>query len=117
MEHSTSDQPTGPTDEPAMLNLDALGGVKAVREAMCVAQVDIGRSGRSMAEAGRGMTLIAKIIDACDVHRPLGPDGKHGTGRCTPTCGCVDRCIFDLRHLHPPKIVSYERSQGVYYRP
>lgn len=91
MEHSTSDQPTGPTDEPAMLNLDALGGVKAVREAMCVAQVDIGRSGRSMAEAGRGMTLIAKIIDACDVHRPLGPDGKHGTGRCTPTCGCVDK--------------------------
>lgn len=74
-----------------MLNLDALGGVKAVREAMCVAQVDIGRSGRSMAEAGRGMTLIAKIIDACDVHRPLGPDGKHGTGRCTPTCGCVDK--------------------------
>jgi len=91
VEHSTSDQPTGPTDEPAMLNLDALGGVKAVREAMCVAQVDIGRSGRSMAEAGRGMTLIAKIIDACDVHRPLGPDGKHGTGRCTPTCGCVDK--------------------------
>lgn len=63
MEHSTSDQPTGPTDEPAMLNLDALGGVKAVREAMCVAQVDIGRSGRSMAEAGRGMTLSIAVGD------------------------------------------------------
>ena len=37
-----------------MLNLGALGGVKAVREAMCVAQVDIGRSGgpwRKLVEA------------------------------------------------------------------
>ncbi len=27
------------------------------------------------------------LIDHLDLHRPLGPDGKHGD-RHTPTCGC-----------------------------
>ena len=85
MEHSTSDQPTGPTDEPAMLNLDALGGVKAVREAMCVAQVDIGRSGRSMAEAGRGMTLSIAVGDWVLVDDARG----------NPTIQRVDALVVD----------------------
>jgi predicted unusual protein kinase regulating ubiquinone biosynthesis (AarF/ABC1/UbiB family) len=29
----------------------------------------------------------SSIPDACDAHRPLGPDGKHGD-RHTKTCGC-----------------------------
>lgn len=41
---------------------------------------------------------IASQIDT-PVHRPLGPDGKHGTGRHTPTCGCVDKTYPE----HGPK--------------
>lgn len=32
---------------------------------------------------------LQRLINACDDHRPLGPDGKHGN-RHTPTCGCED---------------------------
>lgn len=79
-------------DEPgdglhAMLDIDALGGAKHLRETMCVAQGAVLREDRSNAYAD---TLQA-ICDVCDQHRPLGPDGKHGTRRCTPTCGCIDK--------------------------
>jgi hypothetical protein len=32
---------------------------------------------------------INALIAVLDRHRPLGPDGKHGTQH-TPTCGCED---------------------------
>lgn len=34
--------------------------------------------------------VVADLINLIDVHRPLGPDGKHDD-RHTPTCGCGDR--------------------------
>jgi len=73
----------------AMLDIDALGGAKHLRETMCVAQGAVLREGHPGAwlHADR----ISSIIDVCDQHRPLGPDGKHGTRRCTPTCGCIDK--------------------------
>lgn len=30
------------------------------------------------------------LVGVIDVHRPLGPDGKHGN-RHTATCGCEDK--------------------------
>ena len=82
-------------DEPddglhAMLDIDALGGPKMLRETMCVAQGAVLREGHAGAQLHADR--IASIIDVCDQHRPLGPDGKHGTRRCTPTCGCIDKC-------------------------
>ena len=81
-------------DEPddglhAMLDIDALGGAKHLRETMCVAQGAVLREGHAGAQLHADR--IASIIDVCDQHRPLGPDGKHGTRRCTPTCGCIDK--------------------------
>ena len=86
-------------DEPgdglhAMLDIDALGGAKHLRETMCVAQGAVLREAANIAAAdGRNVyaDTIQAIIDVCDQHRPLGPDGKHGTRRCTPTCGCIDK--------------------------
>ena len=81
-------------DEPddgqhAMLDIDALGGPKMLRETMCVAQGAVLREGHAGAQLHADR--ISSIIDVCDQHRPLGPDGKHGTRRCTPTCGCIDK--------------------------
>ncbi len=60
---------------------------KMIREALCLAQTQIARSGLS--SAGGYVLLLQRLIDECDRHRPLGPDGKHGD-RHTPTCGCED---------------------------
>ena len=83
-----------PLDEPddqqhAMLDIDALGGPKMLRETMCVAQGAVLREGHAGAQLHADR--IASIIDVCDQHRPLGPDGKHGTRQCTLTCGCIDK--------------------------
>lgn len=64
-------------------------GPKMLRETLCVAQTMIGLffidDGRKWEHSNR----LQRLIDACDAHRPLGPDGKHGD-RHTPTCGCED---------------------------
>jgi len=70
-----------PLDEPddqqhAMLDIDALGGPKMLRETMCVAQGAVLREGHAGAQLHADR--IASIIDVCDQHRSLGPDGKHG---------------------------------------
>lgn len=36
------------------------------------------------------MSTLQTLIDECDMHRPLGPDGTHGK-RHTLTCGCEDK--------------------------
>ena len=65
---------------------------KMLRETMCVAQGVVSRSpdtdvNRRMEHVKR----IERVIQWCDRHRPIGPDGKHGTRQCTPTCGCEDK--------------------------
>ncbi len=58
---------------------------KTVREALCVAETDmrpdkLGRQDRK---------VIAALIQAIDIIRPLDEDGRHGTGAlCTGYCGC-----------------------------
>lgn len=70
--------------------------LKALREALCVAQTAMGymltdpddteETARLIAQRERIEQIIAEI----DRNRPLGPDGKHGNLH-TPTCGCDDR--------------------------
>ena len=55
---------------------------KWLREALCVQQT------HSPDEITR--SAIGDLIDLLDIHRPLGPDGKHGE-RHTSTCGCEDK--------------------------
>lgn len=54
---------------------------KYLREVLCQQQTYAPGVATSLA--------IGDLIRLLDVHRPLGPDGKHGD-RHTPTCGCVD---------------------------
>jgi hypothetical protein len=57
--------------------------VKTLREKFCVAQQQ---------ETSQVMKdLYGDLIQQLDVHRPVGSNGKHGTGRCTTTCGCAER--------------------------
>lgn len=62
---------------------------KALRETLCIAQTRIGNSGLDEHRQERDIAHLQALIDECDRHRPLGPDGKHGD-RHTPTCGCED---------------------------
>lgn len=66
---------------------------KMLRETLCVAQSRIGHSGLDQDRRREHVDRLQRLIDACDLHRPLGPDGKH-RDRHTPTCGCTDvpRC-------------------------
>lgn len=59
-----------------------LGHPKLMREALCVAQHAPGLSDRQSVR-------LERLIDACDLLRPIGPDGKH-CNRHTPWCGCDD---------------------------
>lgn len=70
-----------------------VASVKALRETLAVAQAGIGalfsERGIGNASARHHVLNLQALVDACDVHRPLGRDGKHGDGeRCTATCGC-----------------------------
>jgi hypothetical protein len=60
--------------------------LKTLRESLCREQTenDWPESIRSAVDV-----LVAMI----DVHRPLGPEGKHGDQH-TVTCGCVDRRLL-----------------------
>ena len=59
-----------------------------LRETLCVAQTAINTVGDP--RRGEHVARLQRLIDECDRHRPLGPDGKHND-RHTPTCGCEDR--------------------------
>jgi hypothetical protein len=59
-----------------------------LRETLCVAQTEIGNSPWNEDRKREHIDRLQRLIDACDVHRPLGPDGKHGD-RHTATCGCT----------------------------
>ena len=66
----------------ADLYFDALY-VKTLREEFCVAQQ------RTTSQVLKD--LYSDLIDQLDVHRPVGQNGKHGSYRCTATCGCAER--------------------------
>lgn len=65
-----------------------VNSVKMLREALCIAQAEIGRAPANYARSVS--RHIGDLIKELDRHRPLGPDGKHGD-RHTPTCGCEDK--------------------------
>lgn len=60
---------------------------KMLRETLCVAQTLIGNSNTNADRRMEHINRLQRLILACDEHRPLGQDGKHGD-RHTSTCGC-----------------------------
>lgn len=69
----------------AMLAL--FGKPKMLRETLCVAQSRIGNSPLDENRKREHINRLQRLIDQCDVLRPLGVDGKHGKLH-TPHCGC-----------------------------
>ena len=61
-------------------------GPKMLRETLCLAQTALAHMSSSPS-LDQHMATLQRLIDECDRHRPLGPDGKHGD-RHTATCGC-----------------------------
>lgn len=67
---------------------------KSLRETLCTAQSTIANALHIMPDLKqRHVTILQMLIDECDRHRPLGPDGKHGN-RHTDTCGCSDKPTY-----------------------
>lgn len=62
-------------------------GPKMLRETLCVAQSAIGHTYPLDPRKWEHIDRLQRLIDECDRHRPIGPNGKHGN-RHTPTCGC-----------------------------
>lgn len=63
-------------------------GPKMLRETLAFAQTRVLRTySLGMDERISHMNRLQRLIDECDRHRPIGPDGKHGD-RHTATCGC-----------------------------
>lgn len=69
------------------MNLNVDVTPKMLRETLCVAQTCIGYFGDLRAR--EHINRLQILLDECDVHRPLGSDGKHGNLH-TETCGCLD---------------------------
>lgn len=63
---------------------------KMLREALCKAQFALSRDGMRDSLNSREKETIQDAINAIDLVRPLGADGKHGN-RHTANCGCVDK--------------------------
>lgn len=70
-------------------NYEVPDGPKMLRETLCVAQARISNYPDDQGRKREHLDRLQRLINACDDHRPLGPDGKHG-GLHTPTCGCED---------------------------
>ena len=74
-----------------MTNYNVSDDPKMMRETLCVAQGALARMYPDVSpEQKRHIDRLQRLIDECDRHRPLGPDGKHGN-RHTATCGCEDK--------------------------
>jgi hypothetical protein len=75
-------------ERPVTTSYTVPDGPKMLRETLCVAAGVIGRApddGRKREHVDR----LQRLINECDRHRPIGPNGKHGD-RHTLTCGCED---------------------------
>ena len=68
-----------------MIELSIDESPKMLRETLCVAQSAIGMV--DPCHADPHIARLQKLIDECDRHRPIGPDGRHGDLH-TDTCGC-----------------------------
>lgn len=64
--------------------------VKMLRETLCVAQCDVGNYRAKSDRRNEHVERLGRLLDICDEHRPLGPDGTHGNLHTT-TCGCDDK--------------------------
>lgn len=60
---------------------------KMLRETLCFAQTLIASSSFDRERTPEHIARLQRLINECDHHRPVGPDGKHGE-RHTLTCGC-----------------------------
>jgi hypothetical protein len=61
-------------------------GPKMLRETLCAAQSALGRNPYDL-RVYEHINRLQRLIDECDRHRPVGPDGKHNDLH-TDTCGC-----------------------------
>lgn len=75
-----------PHIDPCRPHLVLADSLKAVREALCVAQTALNEPGLFLNNDSHS-NLIGRLIAEIDRQRPLGPDGTHGD-RHTDTCGC-----------------------------
>lgn len=60
---------------------------KMLRETLCMAQAALGHAFPSDGRLREHLDRLGRLINECDRHRPLGPNGKHDE-RHTATCGC-----------------------------
>jgi len=81
-----------PTVEQVAEALPIPGGPKMLRETLCTAQAAIYRATGTGDRDDEHVARLQVLIDALDVLRPLGPDGKHGD-RHTPWCGCDEQVV------------------------
>lgn len=72
-----------------MTSYEVHDGPKMLRETLCVAQALLGLA-TPPHRRDEHIARLQRLVDACDRHRPLGQDGKHGN-RHTATCGCEDK--------------------------
>ena len=70
-----------------MINLTVSDTPKMLRETLCVAQSAVCIVFAEEPRLREHVDRLQRLIDECDRHRPLGPDGKHGDLH-TETCGC-----------------------------
>lgn len=80
-----------PEDEepPPSTSLTIPHDPKAIREALCLTWAALVCRYMHLDGADHAARVLNALIQECDRHRPLGPDGKHGD-RHTATCGCDD---------------------------
>lgn len=77
----------GEKKQPSLL--PAPDGIKMTRETLCAAQAALLQQGDTH-RRNEHVDRLQRLIFACDEHRPLGLDLKHGN-RHTSTCGCEDK--------------------------
>lgn len=71
-----------------MVQFNVTDDIKGLRETLCEAQSQI--LGWMPENFRVHVKRLQDLLDECDRHRPLGPDGRHGDLH-TATCGCEDK--------------------------
>lgn len=93
-----------------MTSLTVSDSPKMLRETFCILQTWMGLSQRP--DRQDHIDRLQRLIDDCDRHRPLGPDGTHGD-RHTNTCGCEGQ-LSEKAHLRiSPDGGNYKYACGV----